>query len=92
VAMIGILQHRAQRRCDTVVLQLQMALNSRVLIEQAKGVIAERLDVDMDRAFALLRGHARANRRHLSEFAQAVVLGAEDVSTLGNDDTGAAAR
>jgi GAF domain-containing protein len=80
VATIGVLQHRAHLKADTVVVQLQTALNSRVLIEQAKGVLAERLGIDMDQAFITLRGHARANHRKLSELARAVVVGTEDVS------------
>jgi hypothetical protein len=82
VATIGILQHRAQHQSDTVVTQLQTALNSRVLIEQAKGVVAERLRTTMDEAFTALRAHARGNHRHLSELAQAVVTGTEDVTAL----------
>jgi hypothetical protein len=77
VATIGLLQHRAQHRADTVTQQLQAALDSRVLIEQAKGILAERLDIDMDRAFTVLRGHARARQQHLSVLAGAVVEGTE---------------
>jgi hypothetical protein len=83
VATIGLLQHRAQRQSDTVVTQLQTALNSRVLIEQARGVVAERLGVDMDRAFGLLRENARANHRHLTDLAAAVV-GGESLGRLGD--------
>jgi hypothetical protein len=82
VATIGLLQHRAQRRADDVAVQLQTALNSRVRIEQAKGVLAERLNVDMDEAFSILRGHARSQRRHLSELAQAVVNGGVDPASF----------
>jgi GAF domain-containing protein len=82
VATIGLFQHRAQRRMESVLTQLQTALNSRVCIEQAKGVLAERLDVDMDGAFTILRAQARRSRRHLSEVAQAVVEGSEDVSAF----------
>src|SRR5204863_6051016 len=78
VATIGILEHRAHRQADTVVAQLQTALTSRVLIEQAKGILAERLTITMDAAFTTLRGHARAHHRHLSELAKAVVTGTED--------------
>ena len=80
VATIGLLQQRAQREADTVVTQLQTALNSRVLIEQAKGILAERLALPMDEAFSTLRRHARAGHRHLSELAHAVVNGTEDVT------------
>jgi hypothetical protein len=82
VATIGILQHRAHRQADTVLTQLQTALNSRVLIEQAKGILAERLAVTMDEAFTTLRGHARANHRHLSELAQTIVAGTENITAM----------
>jgi hypothetical protein len=82
VATIGILQHRAHRQADTVVTQLQTALDSRVLIEQAKGILAERLGVTMEEAFTTLRGHARANHRHLSELARAIVAGTEDITAM----------
>jgi transcriptional regulator with GAF, ATPase, and Fis domain len=77
VATIGLLQARSIRLRDTLAEQLQSALNSRIVIEQAKGVIAERRNVDMDQSFTLLRGTARANNRRLSELARAVVDGSE---------------
>ena len=77
VATIGLLQARAIRQRDTLAEQLQTALNSRVVIEQAKGVIAERRHLDMDQSFTLLRGTARTNNRRLSELARAVVDGSE---------------
>jgi AmiR/NasT family two-component response regulator len=52
---------------------LRTALESRVVIEQAKGVLAERLQIDVDDAFALLRGAARRNRIELRGLAAAVV-------------------
>jgi len=55
VATISLVHERSMRHSDTVNEQLQTALNSRVIIEQAKGKLAERLDLDMDRAFGLLR-------------------------------------
>ena len=59
--------------------QLQQALDSRVLIEQAKGMIARRNDIDVDKAFELLRAHARSKRIKLSNLARDVVDRAVDV-------------
>jgi hypothetical protein len=74
-ATISLLHQRTMLALDGRAAQLQSALDSRVLIEQAKGVLAERLGVTADEAFALLRGHARANNRKLRECAGAVVDG-----------------
>jgi GAF domain-containing protein len=79
VATIGLLQHRAIRARDAVTEQLQTALNSRILIEQAKGILAERLHLDVAEAFAVLRNGARRNNRRLSELAQAIVDGSEQI-------------
>ncbi|GAA0631069.1 GAF and ANTAR domain-containing protein [Kutzneria viridogrisea] len=70
---LGILQQTAIRRTETTVDQLQGALTSRILIEQAKGILAERLDTDLDTAFAMLRTHARSHNRLLRDVARAVV-------------------
>lgn len=82
VATIGLLQQRAIHRRDVVTEQLQTALNSRVLIEQAKGVLAERLQVGVDEAFTVLRRAARAQNRRLADLAEAVVGGAEQLAPL----------
>ncbi len=55
--------------------QLNHALQSRIAIEQAKGVIAERSHLDMDQAFAWMRHHARSKNRLLVDVAQAVIDG-----------------
>ena|SRR5437588_431178 len=73
VATIGILQQRALSRRETVVEQLQGALNSRVIIEQTKGVLSERGSIHVDAAFVLLRDHARAHQLRLSDLARMVV-------------------
>jgi GAF domain-containing protein len=75
VATIGLLQERSLRRQEVLTEQLQSALNSRVTIEQAKGLIAERLGVDMEGAFAALRRYARSHNRKLSDVAVAVIAG-----------------
>jgi len=77
VATVGLLQARAIRHRDSLAEQLQTALNSRIVIEQAKGVIAERRHLDMDQSFTLLRGTARTHNRRLSDLARAVVDGSE---------------
>ncbi|AZM48895.1 transcriptional regulator [Streptomyces sp. WAC 06738] len=73
VATLGILQQRALARQTAVAAQLQTALNSRIVIEQAKGALAQRRSIAVDEAFRLLRGHARNNRRPLAEVAREVV-------------------
>src|SRR3954470_1266863 len=75
-ATIGILQQRAVHRTSVLAEQLQLALNSRVSIEQAKGVIAERHSVSMDVAFEALRRYARDNNLKLHDVAGGVVSGA----------------
>lgn len=79
VATIGLLQHRAISQRDALTEQLQTALNSRVLIEQAKGMVAERLHLDLAEAFALLRNSARSHNRRLSDLAHAIVDGSEQI-------------
>lgn len=83
VATIGILHQRILTQSDVINQQLQSALNTRIIIEQAKGVIAERGSVDMEQAFTMLRVHARTTRQRLSDVAHAVVEHA-DTSTIIN--------
>lgn len=73
VATIAIVQHRAAHDAQELADQLHLALNSRIVIEQAKGVIAEQAGIGMDEAFAHMRGHARRHRRLLAEVAHDVV-------------------
>lgn len=75
VATIGILQQRSLHRASLLAEQLQGALNTRILIEQAKGVLAEYGGVGMEEAFAALRRHARTGNLKLSDVAQGVVEG-----------------
>ncbi|GLK18299.1 GAF and ANTAR domain-containing protein [Herbiconiux flava] len=73
VATIGILHERVFRETDAVRTQLQRALNTRVVIEQAKGVLAHTHGVSTEQAFDLLRGYARSNRLGLHDVAQRLV-------------------
>ena len=73
VATIGILHHRAVQESQLLTEQLQYALDSRVVIEQAKGVVAHRLDRDMDQAFNELRSFSRNNNRRLVDVATGIV-------------------
>jgi transcriptional regulator with GAF, ATPase, and Fis domain len=82
VATISLLHERSMRHSDALNEQLQTALNSRVIIEQAKGKLAERLGVDMDLAFTLLRDRARTSNRRLSDLARAFVDGSEPLTVL----------
>jgi len=72
VATIGILQHRGTQQAENVTQQLQTALNSRLIIEQAKGILAERGDLTMDDAFEAIRAHARRTHQRLSDLARAI--------------------
>jgi ANTAR domain-containing protein/GAF domain-containing protein len=89
VATIGILQERAARDTQTIVGQLQTALDSRVVIEQAKGILAERVKVDLDQAFRLLRSHARDTSRPLAAVARQLLDGELSAETLGTALPGA---
>lgn len=87
VATIGILQERLIRESGIVTEQLQRALDSRILIEQAKGVLAESAGVEMDEAFALLRDHARNNNLSLRSVAEGVVGRTLDVGSTASAAT-----
>jgi GAF domain-containing protein len=73
IASIGIVNYRVYSKHDAIVAQLQTALNSRVLIEQAKGVIASTDGVSVDEAFARLRRFARDRGLRLHDAADTVV-------------------
>jgi len=76
IATIGILQERALSDGHIVTSQLQSALESRVVIEQAKGVVAEHNRVTVDEAFKLLRSYARNHNRLLGQTAAEIISGA----------------
>jgi AmiR/NasT family two-component response regulator len=74
-ATIAIVHHRAASEAQLVNEQLTHALNSRIVIEQAKGILAERTGLDMEQAFTRLRNHARSHNLRLVDVAQAVIDG-----------------
>ncbi len=73
IATIGLLQERAVRHGEVLTEQLQTALNSRIVIEQAKGALAQIHDCTPDEAFALLRDWARRNHQRLADVADGVI-------------------
>ena len=73
IATIGILQQRSIHRSSVLAENLQRALNTRIVVEQAKGVLSERGQVPMDQTFDLLRSFARSHNLKLSELARSVV-------------------
>ena len=82
VATIAILQHRAVAEANLLNEQLHNALNSRIAIEQAKGMVAATAGVDMEHAFRRLRAHARNHNRRLVDIARDIVEGDLAVSSL----------
>jgi GAF domain-containing protein len=88
VATIGILQERAVRQQEVVAGQLQVALNSRVVIEQAKGILAERLRVTPDEAFLILRRYARDHNHPLTKLAGDVTRGTARIAPGKQGDAG----
>ena len=89
VATIGILQHRGAVEAQVINEQLNHALNSRIVVEQAKGMVAEREGLDMEQAFARLRNHSRNHNVRLVDVAHHVIGGVLAASAL---DKLAAAR
>jgi len=73
MAAIGIINHWSIRQGEVLAEQLQSALDSRVIIEQAKGVVAERQGVSMGEAFEYLRRSARSSHRPIADVATEMV-------------------
>ncbi|MGW6936473.1 GAF and ANTAR domain-containing protein [Lentzea sp. NPDC054927] len=93
VATIGLLQAQVISHRDLLAGQLQHALQSRVLIEQAKGVLAERMQSDMSQAFETLRRYSRSHNKHLSIVAEGVIAGTIAMTALvATKDTNPPAR
>lgn len=93
IATIAVLQHRAALEAQILNEQLNHALNSRIVIEQAKGIVAERERLDMDQAFAILRNHARNHNRRLADVANDVIAGTLTAASLDRPhSTGASSQ
>jgi len=88
VATIAMLQERAVRSRHVLAEQLQTALNSRVVIEQAKGVLAERGRIDMDEAFSGIRDYARNRKHPLREVARGVIEGWVEIENVTDAASG----
>ena len=82
LATIIVLRERRQQHADTLAAQLQQALDSRLVIEQAKGILAERTRLGVDQAFVLLRGHARRHQMRLAALAAQVIDGTVDAGLI----------
>ncbi|MEV8510164.1 GAF and ANTAR domain-containing protein [Actinoplanes sp. NPDC051475] len=81
-ATIGLLQERAITRSEALTEQLQGALNSRVIIEQAKGAVAQAGGISIDEAFTAIRGYARRHNRRLTQVAHAIVTDPETLQQI----------
>ena len=87
VATVAILGQRTIRHSGEVAEQLQGALNSRVIIEQAKGMLAEQGGLAMAAAFTVLRQHARRNNQRVTDVARAVVDATLTLDAMGGPDS-----
>jgi GAF domain-containing protein len=85
VAAIGLLQERAIRRGEVLTEQLQGALNSRIVIEQAKGAVAQARGITVDQAFILIREYARSHNRPLTDVVQVIVTDLASLPGLFRD-------
>jgi transcriptional regulator with GAF, ATPase, and Fis domain len=85
VATVGLIQERALAASELLATQLQTALSSRVQLEQAKGVLAQRAGLPMDQAFQLMRDYARSRGRRLSDVAAQIIEGVLDDEVLRKD-------
>lgn len=82
VATIALIQQRAITRAEVLTSQLQGALNSRIVIEQAKGALARSFDIGVDEAFDVLRGHARRTQQRLTDVARDMVADSSTIDAL----------
>jgi hypothetical protein len=87
LATISVLQHGAAVESQRISDQLTQALTSRILIEQAKGVVAERAGIDISEAFSRLRGYARSHRLRLTDVAESAINNTLDASAWATPAT-----
>jgi hypothetical protein len=85
LAAVGVAQHLLLAQAASIHAQVPIALNTRIAIEQAKGVLAERGSRDMDLAFRLMRTHARTTGRRLADIAGDIVEGRIDLQADAAD-------
>jgi hypothetical protein len=84
VATVGLIQERAIATRELLATQLQTALSSRVQLEQAKGMLAQRTGLPMEQAFQLMRGYARSHNQRLSDVAAQIINGSLDDDQVRN--------
>jgi GAF domain-containing protein len=84
IATIALLQERTIARSELLTEQLQAALNSRVIIEQAKGVLAQARGISVDDAFELIRSYSRKHQRRLGDVAHTVITDLSGIPDLAN--------
>src|SRR3954452_2124360 len=89
IATISIIKDRTADTLSQLVEQLQTALNSRVPIEQAKGMLAERVGIEVDEAFSQLRSYARSHGERLTEVARRFLAGTVDPMKVRSHGTSA---
>jgi GAF domain-containing protein len=82
VATVGLVQQRAIRERQVLARQVRSAFDDRVLVELAKGVLAERLHIGVDEAFAAMRHHAGASDRRLTDLALRLAVAVDEPSDI----------
>lgn len=87
VATIALMQERAVTESQTVAEHLRRALDGQVVVEQAKGMLAERMGLSVGDAFEVMRGFARSHNRRVVEVASAVIEGRLDQTAIRPDGT-----
>lgn len=86
VATIAILQQRTVAHSEVERAQLQHALTSRIVLEQVKGILAERWHVNVDEAFAAFRSYARAHHLQLAQLARQIADGTFETTLIPHPD------